>query len=125
MDTFRTVVPYIDSKDGDTNFNSGDAVHRTDGATDGVTEILLEKEFEYATKGLQKKLVILIKAIASNEGKRIPDYMGVVGLGGERTVERLIHQLRKANIIEFKGDASKTGGYYLTKKARKKLGQQK
>ncbi|PJC61314.1 MAG: transcriptional regulator, partial [Flavobacteriales bacterium CG_4_9_14_0_2_um_filter_32_27] len=59
--------------------------------------------------------------IISNEGKRIPEYQKITQLGGERTIERYIQQLRDAKLIEFKGEAAQTGGYYLTKQLKEKL----
>ena len=41
--------------------------------------------------------------------------------GSERTIERYIQQLRDAKLIEFKGEAAQTGGYYLTKQLKEKL----
>ena len=32
----------------------------------------------------------------------------------DRNIERYLKMLRDADIIEFKGDSPKTGGYYLT-----------
>ena len=66
-------------------------------------------------------MTILLKAIISNEGKRIPEYQKITQLGGERTIERYIQQLRDAKLIEFKGEAAQTGGYYLTKQLKEKL----
>jgi len=34
-------------------------------------------------------------------------------------------QLRDANLIEFKGEATQTGGYYITQKLKKKLKENK
>ncbi len=39
----------------------------------------------------------------------------------ERTIERHIKQLKNANLIEFRGDAPKTGGYYLSITLKQKL----
>jgi len=36
-------------------------------------------------------------------------------------MERYLQQLKEAGLIEFKGEASQTGGYYLTKKMKGKL----
>ena len=38
-------------------------------------------------------------------------------------MERYIKQLKDAGLIEFKGEAAHTGGYYLTKKMKTKLKQ--
>ena len=83
------------------------------GANDGVVVGAID--------GVKEKLVILLKAIISNEGKRIPEYQEITQLGSERTIERYIQQLRGAKLIEFKGDAAQTGGYYLTKQLKEKL----
>lgn len=37
-----------------------------------------------------------------------------------KSIERYIKQLKDAGIIEFKG-ANRTGGYYLTEKAKNKI----
>jgi len=39
----------------------------------------------------------------------------------ERTLERYLQQLKDSGLIEFRGDAPKTGGYYLTKNLHDKL----
>ena len=79
-----------------------------------------EGAIEGATKGVKSKLVELLKIIAANEGKRVPDYKTVTGLP-ESTIERYIKILKDANLVIFKGDAAHTGGYYLTKKLSNKL----
>jgi len=74
-----------------------------------------------AIDGVKEKLTVLLKAIISNEGKRIPEYQEITQLGSERTIERYIQQLRDANLIKFKGEAAQTGGYYLTELLKEKL----
>lgn len=73
-----------------------------------------------ATKGVKEKLIILLTAIAANEGKRVPDYKEITQLP-DSTMEGYIKRLKEADLIEFRGDASQTGGYYLTKKMKAKL----
>ena len=102
--TFKMTIPLA---------NDGAVVGANDGAIDGA--------IEGATEGVKEKLTILLKAIISNEGKRIPEYQKITQLGGERTIERYIQQLRDAKLIEFKGEAAQTGGYYLTKQLKEKL----
>lgn len=75
-------------------------VEKTD---DGV----IDGAIDGATKGVKEKLSALLKAIAANEGKRAPDYIKVVDVS-ERTMERYLQQLKKAALIEFKGDAPQT-----------------
>ncbi|MBD1426084.1 hypothetical protein [Sphingobacterium arenae] len=82
---------------------------QNDGAIDG------------ATKALKRKLVVLIKAIWSDEGKNIADYTADTNLGSQRTLERYMQQLRKGGLVEFRGDATQTGGYYLTETLRDHL----
>lgn len=83
-----------------------------DGAIDGA--------IDGATLKVKDNLSALLKAIATNEGKRAPEYRTVVDVS-ERTIERYIQQLKEVGLIEFRGDSPQTGGYYLTKKMRDKL----
>ncbi|MBI2471004.1 MAG: hypothetical protein HYV59_07130 [Planctomycetes bacterium] len=85
-----------------------------------MAEFKVEGAIEGATKGVKEKLVALLTAIVANEGKRVPDYKEATGLTGSST-ERYIKQLGEAGFIEFRGDATQTGGYYLTKKMKVKL----
>lgn len=52
---------------------------------------------------------------------RSPDYMIQTDLS-ESSIERYIKLLREAGLIEFKGAAPQTGGYYLTEKMNRILG---
>ena len=70
---------------------------------------------------IKVKLGMLLKAIINDEGKRIPDYKEATKLGSDRTMERYIQQLRDANLIEFRGESTQTGGYFLTEKAKEKI----
>ena len=79
-----------------------------------------EGAFERATGGVRERLALLLTAIADDEGKRVPDYRERTKLT-ESSIERYIAQLRTANLIEFKGDAPQTGGYYLTEDLKDKL----
>jgi len=88
----------------------------TDGAIDGVVDGAIDG----ATQGVKNKLSILLQAIINNEGKRVPDYLVSLNVS-ERTLERYIEQLRIAGLIEFRGDAAQTGGYYLTEKVKKSI----
>jgi ATP-dependent DNA helicase RecG len=63
---------------------------------------------------------VLLIAIASNEGKRVPDYKDATGLS-DSSIERYIKQLKEGGLIEFKGDAAQIGGYYLTTKMKAKM----
>jgi ATP-dependent DNA helicase RecG len=109
--TFKMTIPLTkEITDGAVvGANDGVVVGAIDGAIDGVTD------------GVKEKLTVLLKAIISNEGKRIPEYREVTQLGSERTIERYIQQLRESNLIEFKGESPQTGGYYLTELLKEKL----
>lgn len=91
-----------------------------DGAVDGAKTKENDGAIDGATKGVKDKLSTLLKAIASHEGNRAPEYITVIGVS-ERTMERYLQQLKEAGLIEFRGDAAQTGGYYLTKKMKAKL----
>ena len=97
--TFKTIIPT--GGEGD-----GTDVGAIDGAIDGA--------IVGATKGVKQKLKLLLKAIASEEGKRIPFYKNAAKLDdSDRTIERYMQQLREADLIEFRGEASQTGGYFV------------
>ena len=80
-------------------------------------EGLIESSFRNSTKNVKAKLLILIESIASNEGKRIPDYSKLTGLP-IGTIEKYLSRLRTFEIIEFSGKSKKTDGYFITKKYR-------
>ena len=75
------------------------------------------RAIEGATKGVKRKLAILLTAIAKNERERIPYYSEITGLS-TKSIERYIRQLRNANFIDFDGDATQLGGYFLTDKLK-------
>jgi len=76
--------------------------------------------YKRQTKGVKDKLKILLSAITAKEGMRVPYYEEMTKIS-IKTLERYIKQLRDANLIEFKGEAPQTGGYYVTKELKKKL----
>ena len=80
-------------------------VGANDGAIEGAIEVVKEK------------LVILLTAIADDEGKRVTDYREKTKLAESS----IYAQLRSAGLIEFRGDAPQTGGYYLTEVLNDKL----
>ena len=77
----------------------------------------IEGAIEGVTKRVMDKLKTVLSAIAEKEGERIPYYAEKTGLH-EKTIERYMKQLKDAKLIEFIGDASQTGGYFLTEKGR-------
>ena len=90
------------------------------GAGKGTAEGAIEGAIKGITKGVKEKLAVLLSAIVTNEGNRVPDYRETTGLP-DSSVERYIKQLKDGGLIEFRGDAAHTGGYYLTKKLKAKL----
>lgn len=80
-------------------------------------EEAIEGAIEGATKGVKRKLTILLTAIVKNERERTPYYAEITGLSA-KSIERYIRQLRNANLIDFDGDATQLGGYFLTEKLK-------
>lgn len=121
--TFKMIIPIPaieeDAKDFDGVIDGVyDGVN--DGVNDGAIEEAIEGAIEGVTKGVKEKLTILLSAIVANEGNRAPGYIKTIEVS-ERTMERYLQQLKEAGLIEFRGDVSKTGGYYLTNKMKEKL----
>lgn len=50
----------------------------------------------------------------------MPEYKETIGLP-DSSMERYIKQLKNGGLIEFRGEAAHTAGYYLTKKMKSKL----
>ena len=96
------------------------SIHNPNKKVEGTTEGAIEGAIEGATKSLKLKLAVLLKAIVDNEGKRIPQYEEITNFN-KKTIERYISLLRDADLIEFKGEASQTGGYHLTPVLKKIL----
>jgi ATP-dependent DNA helicase RecG len=79
---------------------------------EGVTEAVIEGVTADVRDKIRKILLVLLKY----EGIRANDIGGKIGVP-VKSIERYIKQLKEAGLIEYKG-APKTGGYFLTKKAR-------
>ena len=79
--------------------------------------VLLGSGINLYTDKVKENLVTLITAIYQNEGARVPDYIDITGFSTS-TIERYIKILRDAELVDFKGDAAQTGGYYLTNKTK-------
>lgn len=99
-----------------------------DGATDGAIDATFGKMVEEAflttiTSRVKGNLVKLLQMIRKVEGLRTPDYINALNVS-ERTMERYLQQLKEAGLVEFRGDAAQTGGYFLTEKCKKQLEQQ-
>jgi len=111
--TFKTIIPIP--------FRGG-AVETVDGGNDGAIVGAVDGAIVGATKGVKEKLKDILKAITEEEGKRTHYYKSAAKLDeSDRTIERYMQQLREANLIEFRGEASQTGGYYLTDEFKKAI----
>lgn len=109
--TFKTIIPVKDTFFG-----------AVDGVPVGAFVGAIDGAFVGVTKGVKEKLKAILKAVAEEEGKRIPFYKSAADLDeSDRTIERYMQQLREANLIEFRGEASQTGGYYLTDKFKRAI----
>ena len=81
------------------------------------SEGAFEGAFEGATKAIAAKLVKLIQIIANHQGYRSPELQVKSDLT-RKTLERYLKQLREYGMIEYRGDAPQTGGYFLTDKTK-------
>ncbi|MEK7432212.1 MAG: ATP-binding protein [Cyanobacteriota bacterium] len=86
---------------------------------DKVIEGVIEGVTEGVTEGVKEKIIILLNLIINYEGKRIPFYAEKIS-ESDKNIERYIKQLKKFELIEYKG-SSRTGGYFLTNKIKEKL----
>ena len=69
---------------------------------------------EELNDGVNDGVKIIYKLIQSSPGINTTQILKEIEVS-KRTLERWIRELRKRNIIEFKG-APKTGGYYIVSK---------
>lgn len=83
----------------------------------GKIEKVIEDAFMESAKSVRDKLVILVDAIATNEGKRVPDYKYLTGIPTS-TIEKYLINLREVGFVEFVGESLKTGGYYISLKIK-------
>jgi ATP-dependent DNA helicase RecG len=88
---------------------------------EGTVEGTIEGAIEGATKPLKQKLKELLIVIAKNEGFKSVDYIERTEIP-KKSIERYLKILREAGMIEFIGDATQTGGYFLTQSFKSKLG---
>lgn len=82
-----------------------------------IPQKINEGAFEGASKLVAAKLVKLIQIIANNQGYRSPE-LQVKSELAQKTLERYLKQLREYGMIEYRGDAPQTGGYFLTEKTK-------
>ena len=100
---FKMTIPIPQMNGGEI---IGSAIGSAIGGAIGVT-----------TQGVKEKLVILLNAIAADEGRRAPDYAKNLNLS-DRSTQRYLQQLKESGLIEYIGNATQTGGYFITKKMK-------
>ena len=110
-DIFRTIIPIRNIKN----------TEKTEGAFEGAFEEIITKRISKITNKTKDKLIILLKSITKNEGERVPFYSKTIHQIPMKSIERYIKYLKDIGIIEFKGEASQKGGYYLTEEIRNLL----
>jgi len=98
----------------------------SDGVSDGVTKELMDKVegviegvTEGVTEEVKDKLKTMLLLIHKEGGIRTTEMEKKIEIP-VKSLERYVKLLKDANIIEYKG-ASRTGGYYLTRKTTHKL----
>ena len=90
---------------------------KIEGVNDAVNDAVNDGSIKGVIQSVKGKIIILLKTIVENEGSRIPDYKKTTGFS-DKSIERYLKMLRDGDLIEFKGEAPKTGGYYLTMKMK-------
>jgi ATP-dependent DNA helicase RecG len=119
--TFKVIIPIPDDEDENLIFegvnNENEGVNlENEGVNLENGGVNLENEgVNLENVGANSKLVQILKIIQVNEGKRIPEYSQLAKIN-IKSLERYFKILRDQGLIEFRGEAPKTGGYYLIKK---------
>lgn len=116
-DIFKIIIPIALKTDLTTDPTTDPTIDPTiSGSKYQNIKSIIEEELSEITETNLSKLTTLLIQIIVNEGKRRPDYVELTKLGGDSTVKRFIDQLRSVDLIEYRGEAKHTGGYFKTKK---------
>lgn len=91
-----------------------------DGTVDGTVGGIIDGTIDGTTNEVKQKLSDLLLEIYKNEGKKAKDYAQSLNVS-QRTIERYVKHLTDSDLIEFKGTANQTGGYYVTEKVKSKI----
>lgn len=96
-----------------------------DGAVDGAVDRAIDSAVDRAigsaidgtTNAVKTKVACILKCVVTNEGKRNDTYVSMtkIPIG---SIGRYMKLLRESGLIEFIGEATQTGGYFLTDKMR-------
>lgn len=97
-----------------------DVANSENGVANSEIQKIIHNYFENETKKLKNTLTKLLYIIKNHTGLKGTEYGVILNLS-DRTVDRYLKLLREANLIEFKGTSTKTGGYFLTKKIKYKI----
>lgn len=126
---FKTILPLPDFDENEGTFFKNEGVKSknegTNSKIEGVNEKIenvIKQEITGIGKVLSKKLTSIVLVIYTSEGKRVPEYSKIT-LFTEKSMERYLKLLSSSGLIEFKGKAKHTGGYYLTPKMKQKLNE--
>ena len=92
--------------------------------SDTKIEGTVEGTVEGTTKNVKQKLKELLLLIYQNEGEKAKDYAERMNVSLS-TLERYVKLLSDSYLIEFKGSAKQTGGYFLTKTMEEKIKKDK
>ena len=106
---FITILPIHPAFISDENSNDG--VNKSENQNNIIKWILRD--------GVNDGVIELVKLLLNTSGLNTFEISGRINKSIP-TVERYLRLLRKKEIVEFRG-APKTGGYYLTEKAKNKL----
>ena len=91
-----------------------------DTVNDAINDAVKKGQIDAVSDAVSDALTDAVKTIIKlNDGASIKDLMDATGKSNA-TVKRYLQVLREINFIEFKG-AAKTGRYYLTTQAKKKI----
>ncbi len=99
---------------------NGGAKSENGGAKGQIAEAIVVQLIPLQTKKVIDNLSQLILLVDGQPGLRLPDYVKLTGWK-LRTAERYLGILAKANIVEFKGESTKTGGYFLNENISSQL----
>lgn len=100
--------------DGVNGVVDGDEPGKSDKIVEGVIRELLGERLRKTRRDVRSRMEVILKAIYNQPGRKATDYHRVADVGGIRSVERYLQQLKDVELVEFRGEATKTGGYFPT-----------
>ena len=114
----KTPVWSTDSHSVKLTFFSNTKLREMDAATiEGTVEAIIEGAVKGTTTSVKSKLKKLLLAVSENEGGKAKDYAAVTKIAA-KSIERYLKILSDVELIEFKGTAKQTGGYFATEKVK-------